>query len=230
MFHYTYITKHKNGKYYVGRHSTKNLNDEYFGSGKWIRSLKNKDELTKTILNFYESKDELLKAEKALIEIHINNEMNMNFNKSAVGFSSDDFNPSKSLTRRKQMSEAITGNKNPMSKGHTEASKQKIKKSLTGEKNPMHGKTHNDEARKKISNANKGRIFSDETKKIWSEQRKGKPAWNSGTKGKFTIGDLGKEKISKSWEHRKKVLCQHCNNEFMPNTYKRWHGDNCKFK
>jgi predicted GIY-YIG superfamily endonuclease len=32
-YHFVYITRHKNGKYYVGRHSTDDLNDGYIGSG-----------------------------------------------------------------------------------------------------------------------------------------------------------------------------------------------------
>ena len=62
MYYYTYMTTHVNGKYYVGRHTTKNRNDNYFGSGKWIRSIKDKGDLSRKILNYFNSFEELLKA------------------------------------------------------------------------------------------------------------------------------------------------------------------------
>jgi hypothetical protein len=43
MIHYTYMTVSDTGKYYVGRHSTSNLFDGYKGSGKWVRSIKKKE-------------------------------------------------------------------------------------------------------------------------------------------------------------------------------------------
>ena len=53
---------------------------------------------------------------------------------------------------------------------------------MSGLGNPMYGKTQTAETRLKISNANKGRIFSEETRKIWSEKRRGKSPGNKGKK------------------------------------------------
>ena len=52
MQHFIYKTTCSSGKYYIGRHSTTNVNDNYFGSGKWIRSIKDKSTLTREILEF----------------------------------------------------------------------------------------------------------------------------------------------------------------------------------
>ena len=66
-FHYTYITTdNRNGKYYVGRHSTNNLNDGYQGSGKFIKdcinSLKTQNNnLTTSVSNL---KDEVVTLKK----------------------------------------------------------------------------------------------------------------------------------------------------------------------
>ena len=56
IYHFIYKTISDSGKYYIGRHSTKNLNDGYFGSGKWIRSLKNKSNLKREIIEFLPDK------------------------------------------------------------------------------------------------------------------------------------------------------------------------------
>jgi group I intron endonuclease len=53
---------------------------------------------------------------------------------------------------------------------------------LFGNKNGMYGKKHSDDTKKKISKINKGRVFSDETKRLWSEQRKGRKSWWTGKK------------------------------------------------
>jgi len=41
MHHTIYRTSSKSGKYYIGRHSTNNVNDGYLGSGNWVKSIKN---------------------------------------------------------------------------------------------------------------------------------------------------------------------------------------------
>lgn len=94
MYHYLYKTTSQSGKYYVGRHSTKNLNDNYIGSGKWVRSVKNKEKLTVEILEYFDNISDLKIHEEILINKVINDPLNMNFNNSSVGFSTGELNPS----------------------------------------------------------------------------------------------------------------------------------------
>lgn len=42
MKHFIYKTISPSGKFYISRHSTNNIDDGYLGSGKWIRSIRNK--------------------------------------------------------------------------------------------------------------------------------------------------------------------------------------------
>lgn len=59
------------GCFYYGKHITSNLNDNYYGSGKIIKSYLKKygtKGLTKNILSYYTSEEELNEAEKVLIE------------------------------------------------------------------------------------------------------------------------------------------------------------------
>jgi hypothetical protein len=74
-FHYLYkITNNVNGKYYIGRHSTNNLDDNYFGSGAGIINAIEKygiENFTKEILNYCETSDELWDLERKIVNVEI---------------------------------------------------------------------------------------------------------------------------------------------------------------
>jgi hypothetical protein len=92
--HYTYkttcdVTK----RYYVGMHSTNNLDDGYMGSGKRLRYSIRKygeENHTKEILEFFETRELLVEAEKKIItEDMIDDERCMNLVKGGGGFTSE---------------------------------------------------------------------------------------------------------------------------------------------
>lgn len=89
--HFTYKTSSPSGKYYVGRHTTTNINDGYLGSGTWIRGIKDKSNLTREILQTYLNFEELRTAEKQLLQENVGKENCMNFNNEPVGFGSGEF-------------------------------------------------------------------------------------------------------------------------------------------
>jgi hypothetical protein len=74
-FHYLYkITNNINGKYYIGRHSTDNLADNYFGSGVGIRNAINKygiSNFSKEILHFCETTEELWELERKVVDASV---------------------------------------------------------------------------------------------------------------------------------------------------------------
>lgn len=81
-FHYIYKITRTDGKYYIGLHSTDDLEDGYFGSGHLLaRSIRahGKEVHTKEILEFLPSREELRNRERALVsEETLNDPLCMN--------------------------------------------------------------------------------------------------------------------------------------------------------
>jgi hypothetical protein len=158
MHHFTYKTTHISGKYYVGRHSTKNIDDGYLGSGRWVTSIKDKTNLNREIIEFYNDIEELIENETSLIEENISNPLCMNWNDRGVGWSSK-FNPSKLNPQR------FSGDKNPMKKEHI---RKKVSESIkrgyeNGRVHPLLGKNHTEESNEKNRQAHLGKKHSPES-------------------------------------------------------------------
>lgn len=73
MFYTVYkITNKNNGKIYIGQHSTRKLDDKYYGSGtRILEAIANegKESFTKEILYIFESKEEMVQKEKDIVNI-----------------------------------------------------------------------------------------------------------------------------------------------------------------
>jgi len=93
MKHIIYKTTHTNGKYYIGRHSTDNIDDGYIGSGIWVSQIKDKTTLSREILAEATTIDELIEMEEKYIAEHINNDLCMNMSNTSTGAPTGDLNP-----------------------------------------------------------------------------------------------------------------------------------------
>jgi hypothetical protein len=71
MFYTVYrVTNNINGKFYVGTHKTKNINDDYMGSGKYLKLSQKKhgiENFKKEILFVYDNSEEMFAKEAEIV-------------------------------------------------------------------------------------------------------------------------------------------------------------------
>jgi len=166
-FHYIYkIINIKNGRYYIGMHSTDNLNDGYMGGGKRIRNSIRKHGLElhgKEILEYVDTRYILGEREREIVNDDLlNDPLCMNLCRGGHyndrGWTSEDREKAKntiinlskdpqwSLTHSKKISDSLKGKKMDSfrNKKHTDAAKksigEKISANQKGEKNSQYGK------------------------------------------------------------------------------------------
>ena len=164
--HYIYKTTcNVTKRYYVGMHSTNNLDDDYMGSGKRLRySIRKygKDNHTKEILEFLNSRELLIEAEvNAITEDMIDDKNCMNLKGGEGGYISEEhYNRLKKIASKYQ----IERWKDPE---YREKGKKQllvnVKKShrngnnKSGKENyDWSGKKHSEESKKKMSKSSKG--------------------------------------------------------------------------
>ena len=159
-YHLIYkIVNTVNRKVYIGKHSTKDPYDGYFGSGKAIKSAiekyKPENFIKEILFCFDKENDAFLKEEELVTQEFVDRDDTYNIAIGGKGFTS----------------ECIKGKNNPMyGKKHTQESKDKMSKAKKGkytgknhpmygrrgENNPRYGKKHKPDTLKKMSEAQRG--------------------------------------------------------------------------
>ena len=128
-YNFVYKTTHKeSGKYYIGVHSTDNMNDGYLGSGLRIKSSIKKygeDAFEREVLKYFDNKKDAYSYENEIVTSEtLKDTYCMNIKEGGIG------------------GYGMSGEKNGMYRnGHL----------ISGEKHPMFGKKHSDESRKKMT-------------------------------------------------------------------------------
>ena len=162
-YHLVYkVTNTVNGKVYVGKHTTKDPYDEYFGSGKLINEAIKKygiENFTKEILYcFIDEKEAYLKEEEIVTQEFIDREDTYNITLGGCGWHSGKEHPMYGMTGE---------HCHNFGKHHTQEAKDKLSKAHTG-------KTLTEEHKRRIAKALSGKNLTEDHKKKLSKARKGK--------------------------------------------------------
>lgn len=162
------ITNKIDGKFYIGSHKTKKLDDEYMGSGKYLLAAQKKygiENFTKDILFVFDNSKEMYDKEAEIVnEEFLITENTYNLKKG--GFGGWDH---ENLNSEKQRNKCIKGNlkqkslvvNDPSWKGREkqrECGSKNLKKAHIEGKikyNTFTGKKHTEETKQKISEKNK---------------------------------------------------------------------------
>ena len=173
------ITNQINGKFYIGSHKTKDLDDNYMGSGKYLKRAQDKDGIenfTRELLFVFDTPEEMYAKEAEIVNEDFLAEENT-YNLKVGGFGGWDYINHNSLhgfsdVELARKCRALTDQKLQQKYGSewrqklSEMSKQKIEeiktqnpnffkekcgRNMLGENNPMYGKTHSNETKKALS-------------------------------------------------------------------------------
>ena len=183
MFYTIYkITNTVNGKYYIGKHQTKDLNDGYMGSGKHLKRAIKKhgiDNFSKEILHVFQTEQEMNDKEKELVLLEENCYNLCPGGHGGFGYINSNGINNKNHEHVPQMlSELHKGSKKPwsseiMKQRHKEGkvvysttkgiprsdlAKEKQRIAMTGRVPWNKGIPRSEETKKKISNSIKSRI------------------------------------------------------------------------
>lgn len=167
-YNYIYKTTNlKNGKFYVGMHSTDNLNDGYLGSGLRLRRSIRRNGIENfkiEYLEFFDSRVDLIDREKELVnEDLLKDPMCINLKPGGTGGFSNDIHRSKFFNtalmdnldkKRSKKGALITHSKRKNDADFDKKWRESISNATKGNQNWL-GKTHSDETKRKIGEANK---------------------------------------------------------------------------
>lgn len=214
-----------NGKFYIGKHSTNNLDDGYLGSGILIKKAIIKygaSNFLKEILFVYDNEEDALNKERELVTEKIVKDINC-YNLTLGGrgsfyhCQSDEIiaKRAKSKSGRKLTEEhklKISKSIKKLKLKHSDEFKDKLRKRMAGENNPMYGKEVPQETKDKISKAGMGRIPSNETRQKISESKRGKIV-SEETRRKISESKKGRRdsdetRKRKSESHKGKIVSE----------------------
>ncbi len=171
-FHFIYKTTNLlSGKYYIGMHSTDNLEDGYLGSGTRLRYSINKhgvENHVREILEFVDSREELKKREKEVVSLdEIAKDECMNLKVGGEGGLSgkEHYNSfTKAGINNFKKTEEIRNKILAAKRKDPEWEKERAKKASKGllnyykyNENPFKGKKHAEEVKRLMSESSKGK-------------------------------------------------------------------------
>lgn len=157
------ISNKIDGKIYIGSHKTKNLNDSYMGSGKYLKRAQEKygiENFTKEILFVFDTPEEMYAKESEIVNEEFLTEVNT-YNLKIGGFGGFDYiNSTGKNLYGKNGENGLKNLYHGWYREHTQEEFDKISKTLkegyaSGRlSNPFFGRNHSDETRRIIGEKN----------------------------------------------------------------------------
>lgn len=168
MFYTIYkITNQINGKFYIGSHKTKDLDDKYMGSGKYLKYAQEKygiENFKKEILFVFDTSEEMYDKEAEIVNVDFLAEENT-YNLKIGGFGGWDYLNDGSMKHKERCRNAQKSRKD-YSTGGFSYGDNAVKCSAKGKESirkkyknwTFGGKSHSIETRKTMSNKAKERL------------------------------------------------------------------------
>jgi group I intron endonuclease len=164
MFYLIYkITNKLDGKIYIGSHKTKNINDDYMGSGKYLNHAYKKhgiENFIKEILFVYDNAKDMYTKEAELVNEDFLAEANT-YNLKKGGFGGFDYINNIGLNNK--ANQCSKGGKKVSTNGggfkgktHSEDTKKYLSKILTRRPGTFNGRTHTDSTKQQMRDVKKG--------------------------------------------------------------------------
>jgi len=173
MYHYIYKTVNlKNNKYYIGIHSTNNLDDGYLGSGTYLKNAikkYGKKNFECNIISFYDNRKELKKAEYVIVNQDILRDKNcMNLKRGGTGgwdyinkhkLGKPNFGTPKVVKKCLEKLKFKRINDKEFSERYNKKVSESLKEKYKNEKHPWEGRKHTEETIKKMRKSAKGKYI-----------------------------------------------------------------------
>jgi group I intron endonuclease len=199
MFHIVYKTANLiNGKIYIGKHSTENLDDGYLGSGNLLlKAVKKhgKENFSREILHTCSSDEAAFSKEIELVtEEFVKSDSTYNIIVGGTGFPSGENHPNFGIPLSEEHKKRLhkSGEEHGMyGKHHSDETKKLISEKTKGKNNHSYGKKRPKEVVEKISRGHRGKKLSEEHKENLRKSLSGR-----------TLSEQTKEKMRDSLRGR----------------------------
>ena len=218
------ITNLINGRFYYGVHSTKNIDDEYMGSGIAIRRAIKKygiSNFKKDILKIFDSIEKAYEYEKNIVDENlVKNENSYNLTVGGKGgfYHIDSKGPNNPMFGKSDLQKEIQARPEVKQKKSITMKRVFKEKYDNGYVNPSKPYLYWKDSEK-----------AEKAKKLMSENHADVFVENNPFYGKKHSNN-SLEKMSNSHKNRERVICPHCSKILDVSNARRWHFDNCKNK